>query len=215
MPSSARLLPAGLWLVLTMLVIGPVFAKGCPDARGYTSHGSESFSSGAPVGGHSIERDGMHIDVVPNSSNLWISNATFGNAWICVSFQFPKEVAAQGELGLVFWFVNSNDFSVIVASPDGFLRVYRNLNGNWTEIQSAKTGDMVASVPDPHSDYMGNSLQAVATGNRLQVILNDFRIMTVEMTPPEGRWSAGIFAQARGNERYSAHFPSVELIELK
>jgi hypothetical protein len=207
----AKSVPVAIWLVILLCAGGgQVFAKPCPTALGYTAHGKADFSGSGPEGLY-IEQDGMRIELAANRWYVWPSNAKFNNAWICVSFLFPKATTTRVALGLAYWFLDTRNFRALVVGPTGGVAIYRIVNG---ELKITPATD-IADVPDPHSNDKGNSLEAVFTGDRLQIFLNDVRVGTIEETPPQEPWRAGLFAFASGNEGYKAIFPSVEILELK
>jgi len=205
----ARLLLAVASLTILLSAGGQALAKRCPFAKGYTSYGSTAFSASG-VEGRYFERDGMRIEVAANRGHVWISNETFTNAWICVGFNFPK-TTARVAMGLAYWAVDDQNYHVVLVSPNGSVAWYQIVN-NVPQITQETD---IAAVPDPHGNGQGVDLEAILTGNRLQIIVNDVRVKTIEETPPQAPWRAGLFALDAGNEGYMALFPSVEIVELK
>jgi hypothetical protein len=218
---SAMTMRAKLMLVLFALpIIAPVqaFGMNCPSSpRGYTYHrSSEILVSSLP--GHYFQEDGLHMDVAPNSASTWLTSDSvlekFNQAWICTAFDFPKNPEAQAALGVIFWFIDNQNYHVALVRPNGNVAVWRDSRGSFTLLQSIQSSDVVAATPDPRSDYQANLLEAIVIGNRAQIFLNDARVMSVDGSPPKEEWRAGLYALSDSKTGYDAVFFGFETVAL-
>jgi hypothetical protein len=184
-----------------------------PGPRGYTRYSSSRVTARtipnpftSEVGGH-FENDGLHLDVAANKVKIWWAKPKFTNAWICTSFNFPKDHDNKLSMGLVFWNSGHGDFAVVHVLADGRLSMDRYADGKWASLGAVNVSNILGAS--------GNSLEVVLTSNRVQVFLNDRRVSTFEHAPPPNPWQSGIFAQSLGGQGFDAVFPSVEILELK
>lgn len=216
MTRRAKLL--AILLALSVLAPARALAFGCPtQPRGYTFHdASDILTSSLP--GHYFERDGLRMDVDGPASSIWPTSEgildKFANAWICTGFNFPKDPDVDAALGVMFWIVDARNFHVALVWPSGNIGVWRVDNGAFTALQTTRSPDVVGAAADPRSDYQGNSLEAIVIGDRVQVFVNDMRVLSVQGAPPKETWRAGLYAQSGAKKPYQALFYSFETIAL-
>jgi hypothetical protein len=201
-------------LALAIVTHGEACAT-CPSSpKGYTVHHKEAFNE-RDASGHQVDKQGFfHLVVGSKDSSRWMANARLGNASVCVAFSFPEDPEVQAGIGLTFWRVNSDNFHLATVTQSGIVTVWRFADGAFTKLQDAQTSEVVGAAPDPRSNYENNTLEAIITGNRVQIILNDTRFISVEGTPPKDKWNVGLYASPYNGRGYDAVFYGVTIIEL-
>ena len=201
-------------LALAIPAHGDAFAS-CPgEPKGYTIHGAEIFHD-RELRGHEVDKEGLfHLHVGAQNSFRWPAIVQLGNAWVCTQFSFSTDPKVQATAGLMFWLVDDRNFHLAVVSQNGTVAVWRSTDGVFTGLKDAHTSEVVGAAPDQRSNYRDNTLEVIVTGNRVQIILNDTRLMSVEGVPPKGKWSVGLYAEPNNGREYETVFGGMRIIEL-
>lgn len=170
---------------MAILAYGDAFAT-CPgEPKGYTVHSEEIFHD-RELRGHEVDKEGsFHLHVAPSRSSSWLAIVQLDNASVCAGFNFSPDPKVQASIGLMFWLVNPGNFHLATVSQDGTATVWRFADGAYTKLRDAHTTEVVGAVADSRSNYRDNTLEVVVMGSRVQIIVNDTRLLSVEGMPPK------------------------------
>jgi hypothetical protein len=108
----------------------------------------------------------------------------------------PEEAKA----GLVFWYVDTNNFYVFELAPNGKASVWRRQRGRWlkqVEWQDAKGANQ--------GDGAVNELRVTTIGGQASFFINDEPFKELTGSPPDNGQEVGVFAASpeSGTATYS------------
>ncbi len=125
-------------------------------------------------------------------SYYWTANSA--NLYDDIDMCVTMTTLAQGDpmeakAGLIFWYVDVNNFYVFELAPNGKASVWRRQRGKWLEQVSwrdaggANTGD--GGI---------NELRVTTVGSHAAFYVNDKQFEELEGSPPENGQQVGLFA---------------------
>jgi hypothetical protein len=137
------------------------------------------------------------------AADLWRTNqvSLFDDIDMCVEMTTVEGVEPDdAKAGLVFWYVDDNNFYVLEYAPNGRASAWRRQRGRWLpqvewrDVEGANEGDDAA-----------NSLRVVTRGNRATLYINDVEFAAFDGNQPNDGQQIGIFAASpeSGTARYA------------
>lgn len=193
----------GAAVVLLIASASPVFAA----CQGKTVLFEDSFdelqpSWGEPDDSFKIENRRLVIEPEPDDV-FWKTNQAnlYDNIDMCVAMTTILGVEPDNaNAGLVFWYVDENNFYVFELAPNGKASVWRRQRGRWLEqvawqdVEGAHAGDN--SI---------NELRVVTRGDQAMVYVNETEFAEFTGFPPNGGQLIGFLATSPeiGSARYA------------
>jgi hypothetical protein len=135
--------------------------------------------------------DGKLVVAPEAAGYLWRTNqaSLYDDIDMCVALTTIEGVEPEdAKAGLVFWFVDDNNFYVFEYSPNGKASVWRRQRGrwlkqvDWQDVEGAKEGDDAV-----------NDLRVVTRGDRATLYFNGEEFAEFDGVPPNDGQQIGIF----------------------
>ena len=133
---------------------------------------------------------------------FWRTNqaSLYDDIDMCVAMTTIEGVEPEdSKAGLVFWYVDDNNYYVFEYAPNGKASVWRRQRGRWLE--QVPWGD----VEGAHAgDDLTNELRVVTRGERAVFYVNETEFATFTGVPPNDGQQIGFFAASpdSGMARY-------------
>jgi hypothetical protein len=136
--------------------------------------------------------DGKLVVAPEPAAYLWRINqaSLYDDVDMCVSLTTIEGVDPEdANAGLIFWYVDENNFYVFEYSPNGKASVWRRQRGrwlaqvDWQDVAGANEGDDAV-----------NELRVVTRGDRATLYLNDEEFAEFDGVPPNEGQQIGVFA---------------------
>jgi 3-keto-disaccharide hydrolase len=145
---------------------------------------------GASDDGFKIE-DGQLVVAPEPAMFFWRTNqaSLYDDIDMCVVLTTIEGVdPEETNAGLVFWYVDENNFYVFEYAPNGKASVWRRQRGRWLEQVEWK------DVEDANEGDDGvNELRVVTRGDRATLYLNDADFAEFDGVPPTDGQQVGVF----------------------
>lgn len=176
----------------------------CP---GTTVLFQDGFDSLQPTWGEASEafkvENGQLVASPPAESDFWRANTAgvYDAVEMCATLTTVAGVAPdEAKAGLVFWFVDVNNFYVFEFAPNGKASVWRRQRGKWLaqvgwkEAEGANAGDGAT-----------NELRVATSDKGATLFVNDRQFAELKADPPEKGQQIGVFAAspAAGPARFA------------
>ena len=135
----------------------------------------------------------------PVNGSTWAvnSNYTMNGADLCVTVSLPPTLPAQanedtvGDVGVLFWKRDNDNYYMAAISPDGIAVVSRYLNGQWLTIVNPIHSDAIKTGPGAV-----NEIEVTNRGNAGSLYVNDTKITDFRgQAPPDGG-PPGVYAES-------------------
>jgi len=133
------------------------------------------------------------LEVSPAADSYhWSANSAnlYDDIDMCVTMTIISQGdPVEAKAGLIFWYVDVNNFYVFEISPNGKASVWRRQRGkwlaqvDWRDAEGANTGDGAI-----------NELRVTTVGSQATFYVNGTRFEEVEGSPPENGQQVGLFA---------------------
>lgn len=140
----------------------------------------------------SFRTEGGKLVVAPEPATyLWRTNqaSLYDDVDLCVAITTIEGVEPEeSKAGLIFWYVDENNFYVFEYAPNGKASVWRRQRGRWLEqvawrdVEGANQGDDAA-----------NELRAVTRGDRATLYFNGEEFAEFDGVRPAEGQQVGIF----------------------
>jgi hypothetical protein len=126
----------------------------------------------------------------PANGSTWVVNSsyTMDGADLCVTTAIPTTLPSPanedtvGDVGVVFWKRENDNYYLAAISPDGLASVSRAVNGQWTTIVPP-----VASPAINTAAGAGNEIEIATKGNAGVFLVNGTKIADFRgQAPPDG-----------------------------
>ncbi len=178
---------AAIWLVTGGI------AAAC---QGSTVLFQDSFDRLQPTWGAESESFRVvdsQLQVAPEADSYhWAANSAnlYDDIDMCATLTTIEEVdPVEAKAGLIFWYVDVNNFYVFELAPNGMASVWRRQRGkwlvqvDWREAEGANKGDGAI-----------NELRVTTLGSDATFYVNGNRFEALEGSPPENGQQIGVFA---------------------
>ena len=135
----------------------------------------------------------------PANGSTWVVNGnyTMDGAELCVTVAMPSPLAnpanedTVGDVGVVFWKREGDNYYLAAISPDGLASISRSVNGEWTT-----TVEPVASKDIKTGAGAVNEIEVTIKGNAGTFYINGTKITTFHgQAPPDGG-APGLYAES-------------------
>jgi hypothetical protein len=179
----------GAAVLLLMASVGAAFAT----CQGRVVLYEDRFERLQPTWGEADEsfRTGKLVVAPEPAAYLWRINqaSLYDDVDMCVSMTTIEGVEPEeAKAGLIFWYVDENNFYVFEYAPNGKASVWRRQRGHWLEqvdwqdVEGANQGDDAE-----------NELRVVTRGDRATLYLNEEEFAEFDGVPPSEGQQIGIF----------------------
>jgi hypothetical protein len=95
----------------------------------------------------------------------------------------------EAKAGLVFWYVDDNNFYVFEFAPNGKASIWRRQRGKWLP-----QADWAVAPGALSGDGAQNELRVTTVDDKATLYVNDQEFKTITGTPPDKGQEIGIFA---------------------
>lgn len=155
-------------------------------------------------GTDSFKSEGGKLVVAPEAAEyVWRINqaSLYDDIDMCVEMTTVEGVEPEdAKAGLVFWYVDDNNFYVFEYAPNGKASVWRRQRGRWLEqvewqdVEGANQGDDAV-----------NDLRVVTRGDRATLYFNGEEFAEFDGVPPNDGQQVGIFVASpeSGSARFA------------
>jgi hypothetical protein len=133
------------------------------------------------------------LEIAPAADSYqWAANSAnlYDDIDMCVTMTTIEEVdAVEAKAGLIFWYVDVNNFYVFELAPNGMASVWRRQRGkwlaqvNWRDAEGANKGNGAI-----------NELRVTTVGSDASFYVNGNEFEELEGSPPENGQQVGLFA---------------------
>jgi hypothetical protein len=138
----------------------------------------------------------------PANGSTWAlnSNYTMDGADLCVTVALPAALPSPanedtvGDVGVVFWRRDNDNYYMAAVSPDGIAVVSRYLNGQWLTIVNPIHSDAIKTGPGAV-----NEIEVTARGNAGSLSVNDSKLADFRGQAPAGGGPPGVYAESGPN----------------
>jgi hypothetical protein len=140
----------------------------------------------------SFQVEGGKLVVAPApAAYLWRTNqaSLYDDVDMCASLTTIEGVEPEdAKAGLIFWYVDENNFYVFEYAPNGKASVWRRQRGrwlaqvDWQDVEGANQGDDAV-----------NELRVVTRGDRATLYLNEKQFAEFDGVPPNDGQQIGVF----------------------
>jgi hypothetical protein len=152
----------------------------------------------------------------PVNGSTWVvnSNYTMDGADLCVTVALPATLPTPanedtvGDVGLLFWKRDNDNYYMAAMSPDGVAVVSRYLNGQWATIVNPVKSAAIKTGPGAV-----NELEVTAKGNAGSFAINGTKIADFRGQAPPAGGPPGIYAES-GPSVTTWVFSRVQLFSL-
>jgi hypothetical protein len=210
-PETMRMKTPVLLLAVTMLLGGHGAALAV--CQGSSILFQDSFERLQPTWGEgtdSFKVENSQLVVSPAADTyFWTANSAnlYDDIDMCVTMTTIAGVdPAESKAGLVFWYVDVNNFYVFELAPNGKASVWRRQRGkwlsqvNWKDAKGANAGDRAI-----------NELRVTTVGSRATLYVNDNEFEELTGSPPDNGQQVGIFAASPAGGAASFAFDSLKV----
>lgn len=175
--------------------------------EGTTVLSEDRFATLQPTWGEpsdSFKVEGGRLVVAPEpAAYLWRTNQAtlYDDIDMCVAMTTIEGVEPEDtKAGLVFWYVDENNFYVFEYAPNGKASVWRRQRGLWLEQVKWKSVDGVHA-----GDGLTNEMRVVTRGDRAKFYINETEFAEFTGAQPNDGQQIGIFATSpeSGTARYA------------
>jgi hypothetical protein len=147
--------------------------------------------------------DGQLIVEPPADTEWWVANSAglYDSIDMCVTITtMIGTTPDEAKAGLVFWYVDENNFYVFELAPNGKASVWRRQRGKWLA-----QVEWEAAPGAQSGDGAQNELRVTTVEDKATLRVNDQEFKTINGTPPEKGQQIGIFAAspAAGPARFA------------
>ena len=147
--------------------------------------------------------DGRLVVAPEPAAYLWRTNQAnlYDDIDMCVAMTMVEGIEPEdSNAGLVFWYVDDNNFYVFEYAPNGKASVWRRQRGRWLEqvgwedVEGANEGDDAT-----------NELRVVTKGDRATLYFNQFEFAEFDGVQPTDGQQIGVFVASpeSGTARYA------------
>ena len=152
----------------------------------------------------------------PANGSTWVvnSNYTMDGSDLCVTVALPATLPTPanedtvGDVGVLFWKRDNDNYYMAAMSPDGVAVVSRYLNGQWATIVNPVKSAAIKTGPGAV-----NELEVTAKGNAGSFYINGTKIADFRGQAPQGGGPPGIYAES-GPDVTTWVFSRVQLYSL-
>lgn len=182
----------GAAVLLLMASVGAAFAT----CQGRVVLYEDRFERLQPTWGEVDDsfrtEDGKLVVAPEPAAYLWRTNraSLFDDVDMCISLTTIEGVdPEESKAGLIFWYVDENNFYAFEYAPNGKASVWRRQRGRWLEqvdwqdVEGANQGDDAE-----------NELRIVTRGDRVTLYLNEEEFAEFDGVPPNEGQQIGVFA---------------------
>jgi len=182
----------GAAVLLLMASVGAAFAT----CQGRVVLYEDRFERLQPTWGEADEsfqtEDGKLVVAPLPAAYLWRTNqaSLYDDVDMCVALTTIEGVEPEdAKAGLIFWYVDENNFYAFQYAPNGKASVWRRQRGRWLEqvdwqdVEGANQGD------DGE-----NELRVVTRGDRVTLYVNEEEFAEFDGVPPNEGQQIGVFA---------------------
>ncbi len=164
--------------------------------QGSTILFQDSFERLQPTWGQ--ESDGFRVvdgqlEVTPAAdSYFWVANSAnlYDDVDMCVTMTtIVSGDPVEAKAGLIFWYVDVNNFYVFELAPNGMASVWRRQRGKWLEQVSWRAAEGANK-----GDGAINELRVTTLGNAATFHVNGQKFEELEGSAPENGQQIGLFA---------------------
>jgi hypothetical protein len=125
-------------------------------------------------------------------SYFWVTNqaSVYDDIDMCVALTTVTGVDPEdSKAGLLFWYIDSNNFYVLEIAPNGKASVWRRQRGKWLEQVEWKDVNGMNS-----GDDATNELRIVTKGSHAVFYINDMEFAELNGVAPDNGQQIGVFA---------------------
>jgi len=152
----------------------------------------------------------------PANGSTWVvnSNYTMDGSDLCVTVALPATMPnpanedTVGDVGVLFWKRDNDNYYMAAMSPDGVAVVSRYISGQWATIVNPVKSEAVKTGPGAV-----NELEVTAKGNAGSFYINGTKIADFRGQAPPGGGPPGVYAES-GPEVTTWVFSRVQLYTL-
>jgi len=144
-------------------------------------------------GSASFRTDAGRLLVSPAADqSLWVANtaSVYDDIDMCITMTTVTGVnPEEAKAGLVFWYVDVNNFYVFELAPNGKASVWRRQRGRWlkqVDWQDAKGANQ--------GDGAINELHLTTVGSQATFFINDEPFKELSGSPPDAGQEIGVYA---------------------
>ncbi|HWB52499.1 MAG TPA: hypothetical protein VG651_25570 [Stellaceae bacterium] len=138
----------------------------------------------------------------PVNGSTWVANSnyTMDGSDLCVTVALPATLPTPanedtvGDVGVLFWKRDNDNYYMAAMSPDGIAVVSRYLNGQWLTIVNAKNSPAIKTGAGAV-----NELEVTAKGNAGSFYINGTKIGDFRGQAPPGGGPPGVYAESGPN----------------
>jgi hypothetical protein len=180
-------------MILLFLGAGETVSAAC---HGTTILFQDSFERLQPTWGDATDSlkvvNNQLVVTPPADTSSWAANSAnlYDDIDMCVTMTTIAGIEpAEAKAGLIFWYVDVNNFYVFEMAPNGKASVWRRQRGkwlaqvNWKEAKGANQGDGAI-----------NELRVTTVGSEATFYVNDTQFQQVTGSPPDNGQQIGVFA---------------------
>lgn len=147
--------------------------------------------------------DGQLIAEPPAETEFWVANTAglYDNIDMCVTVTTMAGVTPdEAKVGLIFWYVDENNFYVFEFAPNGKASIWRRQRGKWLA-----QADWEAAEGAIAGDNAMNELRVTAIDDKATLYVNDKEFRKITGVPPEKGQQIGLFvaSPAAGPARFA------------
>jgi hypothetical protein len=155
----------------------------------------DSFDALKPTWGNPTDAvnvaNGQLVLTPPSGTYSWIANnaGLYDDLDMCVTVTTVKGVDPVNAIaGIVFWYMDVNDFYALEIAPNGKSSVWRRQRGKW--LAQIAWADAQVNMGDGAT----NELRVTTVGNNATFYLNGTKFNTLSGTPPDKGQQIGLMA---------------------
>jgi len=199
----------GAAVLLLMASVGAAFAT----CQGRVVLYEDRFERLQPTWGEADDsfrtEDGKLVVAPAPAAYLWRTNqaSLFDDVDMCVSLTTIEGIEPEeSKAGLIFWYVDENNFFAFQYAPNGKASVWRRQRGRWLEqvdwqdVEGANQGDDAE-----------NELRIVTRGDRVTLYLNEEEFAEFDGVPPNEGQQIGVFAASPESGTASFAFDNLKV----
>ena len=186
----------GIWLGAAALLLLASGSAAFATCEGTTVLFEDRFDALQPTWGaptDSFKAEGGRLVVAPEpDSYFWANNraSLYDDIDMCVTMTTITGMDPEdAKAGLLFWYVDANNFYVLEFAPNGKASVWRRQRGKWLEqvewqdVEGANSGDGAV-----------NELRVVTKGDQAVLYINGSEFAEFDGVAPDNGQQIGVFA---------------------